>query len=58
MFGSWFVHAIFPVKILDNLVSPAKMVSNPGVCFDLDFSFSYHVRNTCKACFVHIRDLK
>ena len=34
------------------------MIRNLGVWFDSDFSFSCHVRNICKACFVHIRDLK
>ena len=48
----------FPVNILGNLLSPVEAVRNFGVWFDSDFAFSYHVRNTCKACFVHIRDLK
>ena len=52
--------AFFPfnIHVLGNLISPAKVVKNLGVWFDLNFSFSCHVSNTCKACFVHIRDLK
>ena len=46
----------FPVNILGNLFSPAEAVRNLGVWFNSDFPFS--CRNTCKACFVHIRDLK
>ena len=38
--------------------SPAEAIRNLGVWFDSDFSFSCHVRNICKACFVHIRDLR
>ena len=48
----------FPVNILGTLLSPAEAIRNLGVWFDSDFSFSCHVRNICKACFVHIRDLK
>ena len=35
-----------------------EVVRNFGVWFDLDFAFSRHIRNTCKALFAHIRDLK
>ena len=48
----------FPVSILGTLLSPAEAIRNLGAWFDSDFSFSCHVRNICKACFVHIRDLK
>ena len=48
----------FPVNILGTLLSPAEAIGNLGVWFDSDFSFSCHVRNICKACFVHIRDLR
>ena len=48
----------FPVNILGNLLSPVDAIRNLGVWFDSDFSFSCHVRNICKASFVHIRDLK
>ena len=36
----------------------AEAIRNLGVWFDSDCSFSCHVRNICKACFVHIRDLR
>ena len=29
-----------------------------GVWFDADFSFSEHVKMTCKACFLQMRDLR
>ena len=48
----------FPVNILVILISPVDAVCNLGVWFDSDFSFSYHVRKVCKACFTHVRDLK
>ena len=49
---------IFPVSILGTLLSPAEAIRNLGVWCDSDSSFSCHFRNICKACFVHIRDLK
>ena len=62
LFGSKNVRTklgkFFPVNILGTLLSPAEAIRNLGVWFDSDFSFSCHVRNICKACFVHIRDLK
>ena len=62
LFGSKNVRTklgkFFPVNILGTPLSPAEAIRNLGVWFDSDFSFSCHVRNICKACFVHIRDLK
>ena len=62
LFGSRNVRTklrkFFPVNILGNLLSPVDAIKNLGAWFDSDFSFSCHVRNTCKASFVHIRDLK
>ena len=62
LFGSKNVRTklgkFFPVNILGTLLSPAEAIRNLGVWFDSDFSFSCHVRNICKACFVHIRDLR
>ena len=49
---------IFPVNIRGNRLSPAEVVRHLGVWFDSDFSFSCHVRNICKGCFLHIRDRK
>ena len=48
----------FPVKLLDNDISPSDSVRNLGVIFDSDFSFHKHVSNICKSCFYHIRDLR
>ena len=47
----------FPVNILCNLLSPA-LVRSLTVWFDSDFSLSCNARNTCKACFLNISDLK
>ena len=62
LFSSKNVHTklgkFFPVNILGTLLLPAEAIRNLGVWFDSDFYFSCHVRNICKACFVHIRDLK
>ena len=62
LFGSKNVRTklgkFFPVNILGTLLSPAEAIRNLGVWFDSDFSFSCHVRNICKACFVYIRDLR
>ena len=48
----------FPVKLLDNDITPSDSVRNLGVIFDSDFSFHKHVSNICKSCFYHIRDLR
>ena len=32
-------------------------MQNLGVWFDVNFSFTDHVRNICKACFIQMRDL-
>ena len=47
----------FPVKLLDNDISPYDSVRNLAVIFDSDFSFHKHISNICKSCFYHIRDL-
>ena len=41
----------FPVKLLDNNISPSDSVRNLGVIFDSDFSLHKHVSNICKSCF-------
>ena len=41
----------FPVKLLDNDISPSDSVRNLGVIFDSDFSFHKHISNICKSCF-------
>ena len=50
----------FPVKLLDNCITPSESVCNLGVIFDSDFSFHTHVSNIflCRSCFYHIRDLR
>ena len=48
----------FPVSILGSLLHPVNSVRNLGVWFDAEFSFSEHVKRTCKACFLQMRDLR
>ena len=47
----------FPVSILGSLLHLVDSVRNLGVWFDAEFSFSEHVKRTCKACFLQMRDL-
>ena len=47
----------FPVSILCSLLHPVDSVRNLGLWFDAQFSFSEHVKRTCKACFLQMRDL-
>ena len=48
----------FPVSILGSLLHPVDSVRNLGVLFDADFSFSEHIKRTCKACFLQMHDLR
>ena len=48
----------FPVSILGSLLHPVDFVKNLGVWFDAEFSFSEHVKKTCKVCFVQMCDLR
>ena len=48
----------FPVSILGSLLHPVDSVRNLGVWFDADFSFSEHIKRTCKTCFLQMRDLR
>ena len=48
----------FPVSILGSLLHTVDSVRNLGVWFDADFSFSEHIKRTCKACFLQMRDLR
>ena len=48
----------FAVSILGSLLHPVDSVRNLGVWFDAEFSFSEHVKRTCKACFLQMRDLR
>ena len=61
VFGSKAQHQIsshFPVSILGSLLHPVDSVGNLGVWFDPEFSFSEHVKRTCKACFLQMRNLR
>ena len=44
--------------LLGSLLHPDDSVRNLGVWFDADFSFSEHVKMTCKACFLQMHDLR
>ena len=48
----------FPVSILGSLLHPVDSVRYLGVWFDAEFPFSEHVKRTCKACFLQMRDLR
>ena len=48
----------FPVSILGNLLHLADFAKNLGVWFDAEFSLSEHVKKTCKACFLQMRNLR
>ena len=50
------LNVCFPIDILGNPLHPTKSVRNLGVWFDSDFSFSKHVQNVCKSCFIQLRD--
>ena len=52
------LNACFPIDILGNPFHPTKSVRNLGVWFDSDFSFSKHVQNVCKGCFIQLRDFR
>ena len=47
-----------PVSILGSLLHPVDSVRNLGMWFDADFSFSEHIKRTCKVCFLQMRDLR
>ena len=49
---------MFPNCILGNPLHPSESVRNLGVWFDSDFSFSKHVQNVCKNCFIQLRDFR
>ena len=48
----------FLVSILGSLLHPVESVRNLGVWFYADFSFTEHVKMTCKACFLQMCDLR
>ena len=52
------LNPFFPVNILGESLIPSDTVKNLGVWFDSDFSFTKHVKNVCKLCFIQMRDLR
>ena len=52
------LNVCFTIDILGNPLHPTKSVRNLGVWFDSDFSFSKHVQNVCKSCFIQLRDFR
>ena len=52
------LNVCFPIDILGNPLHPTKSVRNLVVWFDSDFSFSKHVQNVCKGCFIQLRDFR
>ena len=50
--------ACFPINDLGSPLCPVNSVRNLGVWFDSDFSWSKHVENVCKSCFVKLRDFR
>ena len=53
-----WLNACYPVDILGNPLHPTESVRNLSVWFDTDFSFSKHVQNVCKDCFIQLRDFR
>ena len=52
------LNVCFPINILGNPLHPTESVRNLGVWFDSDFSFSKHIQNVCKSCFIQLRDFR
>ena len=52
------LNVCFPIDILGKPLHPTKSVRNLSVWFDSDFSFSKHVQNVCKSCFIQLRDFR
>ena len=52
------LNSFFPVNILGESLIPSDAVKNLGVWFDSDFSFTKHVKDVCKLCFIQMRDFK
>ena len=50
------LQSIFPVNILENMISPVESAKNLGIIFDAEFNFSKHVSAICSSCYYHIRD--
>ena len=52
------LNVCFPIDILGNPLHPTKSVRDLGVWFDFDFSFTKHIQNVCKSCFIQLRDFR
>ena len=52
------VKCMFPIDILGNPLHPTESVRDLSVWFDSNFSFSKHVQNVCKGCFIQVRDFR
>ena len=50
----------FPIKLLDQDVTPTDLARKLGVEFDKDFIFKKHrpISKVCRSCYYHIRDLR
>ena len=52
------LNVCFPIDILGNPLHPPSQ-SGTWVCgFDSEFSFSKHIQNVCKSCFIQLRDFR
>src|SRR6218665_3685925 len=58
----WSILCNFPLHLSDNSSSTSFTsdgpVRNLGVTFDPHLSFSNHISNLSRSCFMHIRDLR
>ena len=52
------LNVCFPINTLSNPLHPTESVRNVGVWFDSDFSFSKHIQNVCKSCFIQLKDFR
>ena len=52
------LNVCFAIDILGNPFHPAKSVRNLGVWFDSDFTFSKHIQNVCRSCFIQLGNLE
>ena len=46
------------MRAYDNIWDSLRAYNNMGVWFDSDFSFSKHIQNVCKSCFIQLRDFR
>ena len=51
------LNACFPIDILGNPLHPTESVRSLGVWFDSDFSFSKHIQNVAKGCFIQLKKI-